>query len=77
MFIASTVIGKGHFGKVLLAKFIGVEDFNHDQRCIEMTNKLLPKDTLFALKVIKIEQAITAKQIEHLFNEKHCLQRIK
>jgi hypothetical protein len=58
---------------VLLAKFIGVDDPNLDQRCIELTNELLPKDTLFALKVIKIEQGITKKQIEHLFNEKSCL----
>jgi hypothetical protein len=80
MFTASTVIGTGHFGKVLLARFIGVEDLTvtskHDQKCIELTNELLPKDTLFALKVIKVEQAITAKQIDHLFSEKNCLKRI-
>jgi serine/threonine protein kinase len=29
------------------------------------------------LKLVKIEQAITVKQIEHLFNEKHCLQRLR
>jgi len=35
MFVASKVIGKGHFGTVLLAKFVGVEeDPNLDQRCM-------------------------------------------
>jgi len=38
---------------------------------------LLPKDKLFALKIIKIEQGITKKQIEHLYNEKSCLQRVR
>lgn len=42
-----------------------------------MTNELLPKDKLFALKIIKIEQGITKKQIEHLYNEKSCLQRVR
>lgn len=40
-------------------------------------NYPLQIDQVYALKIIKVNKDATAKQIDHLYNEKKCLMKVK
>jgi protein kinase A len=59
------VLGVGHFGKVILARYLG------------QTRAELQNNELYALKICKVSKQIKSKQISHLYNEKNSLKQVK
>ena len=71
-----TVLGTGTFGRVRLCKAADLKKAFEDEGMTPEKGSPLQTNCVFALKIMKKQEVVRLKQVEHIRNEKEILSAI-